>query len=343
MEHPMNVMSNIKTRQLELIDDIVEDHRLRQDMIRARAGIELRAKAMCRRVTHDKIEASKLWDGFQKGAAIDQHLSEGLEPLKLALVPLRATQDAVEDKLLRAVVQLPVYHWTTSVKGFGAMLLASLVGELAAPMTNYSNPAKVWKRMGLAVMTAGVYPVWDQRKGKEGETRPVQVKETGRQRNVAGEESLAHGYNKVRRAVMWNIGSSVLLCQLRGEGNVGHYAEVFAAEKERQLTEKLPADVKARALIAQRRAQRYMEKRILRDMWVEWRRLERMELDERPLETFGFDGVSLRFFRTAGLQTFGDIIDNRDRLLKLKGSGTKVLQRVRDTITHDIGFDLEAV
>ena len=81
---------------------------------------------------------------------------------------------------------------------------------------------------------------------------------------------------------MWNIGSSLL------KGNRGgYYKTVYDAEKAKQLA-KLPDPflilskktgqlVNGRAMLADMRAQRYMEKRLLRDLWRQWRLAEGMD------------------------------------------------------------------
>lgn len=157
-------------------------------------------------------------------------------PYQLAEEPLRHNRAMLEKRLEKLAQQLPVYAWVASIRGLGALGLAQIVGE-TGDLANYANPAKVWKRMGLAVI------------GGE------------RQRKVIGDAALEHGYNPKRRSVMWVIGDSLL------KGNRdGEYRTYYLAEKDRQreLHPEL-SDMQTHL-----RAKRHMEKRLLRDLWVVW-------------------------------------------------------------------------
>lgn len=234
----------------ELIGTIVEQHRRRWDMIRARQRLELQAQAVCRRLSDgDKVAAAKLWGEVQKDE--DHNLRSWLQPYISATLPLHEAQDVVERQLVKLVKQLPVYAWAKDVKGLGDISLSAIIGECAAPIGSYKSVAALWKRMGLAVI---------------GE---------GRQRRVAGDEALLHGYNPERRAIMWNIGAGLIKAQVRkdpddeekrvGTGDFGKlYLERKAYEAER-------VETKAHA---HNRAQRFIEKRLLRELFRAWRRAD---------------------------------------------------------------------
>lgn len=151
-----------------------------------------------------------------------------------------AARKAVEKQLEKLAKSLPVYAtFTKPTKGLGAGGLALIIGE-TGDLSQYANPAKVWKRMGLAVIN--------------GE----------RQRRVAGnaDAALLHGYSSHRRQIMWNIGDSMV--------KVGDtYRQVYLDRKEYEKAK----DPDATPMHHHRRAQRYMEKRILRDLWRAWRDL----------------------------------------------------------------------
>ena len=169
-------------------------------------------------------------------------------------------QKAQEKALTKLVKALPVYEWATGVRGLGDVSLGVIVGE-AGDIGRFSNPAKLWKRMGVGL-------VGDNRQGNPGA-------------NASADDWIAHGYNKKRRSVMWNIGVSLLRSQ-SGE-QPGPYRIVYDAKKadysERvEATADLPAKIGNRLNPekwtpgrAHNAAQRYMEKRLLRNLWQAWR------------------------------------------------------------------------
>jgi hypothetical protein len=149
-----------------------------------------------------------------------------------------AARKPYEKRLERLAKELPVYQWVTGVRGFGALGFAQIVAE-CGDLSHYANPAKVWKRMGLAVMPDGT-----------------------RQRKVAGEEAIAHGYSPQRRSIMYVLADSLI--KTNGDGE---YRAYYLAEKERQRA-KLPDAPQAHI---HNRALRHLAKRLLKHLWHEWR------------------------------------------------------------------------
>ncbi len=93
-----------------------------------------------------------------------------------------------------------------------------------------------------------------------------------RQRRVAGEGAIEHGYVARRRSLMWNIGECLIKAQVRKDPAdetkriaIGSYGQVYLDRKayEQTRTESLA--------LAHNRAKRYMEKRLLRELWKAWR------------------------------------------------------------------------
>jgi hypothetical protein len=159
---------------------------------------------------------------------------------------LAAHRKPFEKRLEKLAKQLPVYPWAASVRGLGALSLAQIVAE-TGDLSLYANPAKVWKRMGLAVMPDGK-----------------------RQRRVPGDEAFEHGYSPQRRSLMYVVGEN--LVKLNRDGP---YRTYYLAEKERQRA-KLPDAPLAHP---HNRAMRHMTKRLLRDLWRAWR--DRVEAGRR--------------------------------------------------------------
>ena len=143
----------------------------------------------------------------------------------------------IESQMRAYARMLPIWQWAKDSPGLAELSLATLISEIVDP-GDYSNPAKVWKRMGVAVIN--------------GE----------RQRKVTGDEALVHGYNPTRRSALWNIGENIARQKNRRPDHP--WIMCYTADKERQLERGLPKGH------AERRARRKMTKMMLRDLWREW-------------------------------------------------------------------------
>lgn len=218
------------------IDTIREQWRRRQMWHRAEKSLTLQAKAMCRRLlAGDKKEAEVLYKSALNGQ--DHSLAPvallAMQPLLEARDGIESSRLQVEKRLLILAKGLPVAPWIEGVRGVGLLSLAGIVGE-AGDLSSYSNPAKLWKRMGLAVI------------GGE------------RQRKKEGDVGIVHGYNPARRSLMWTVGD----CIIRAGGPL---KELYNQRKEYE------APRVATKMHAHNRAKRYIEKRLLRDLWRAWR------------------------------------------------------------------------
>jgi hypothetical protein len=211
----------------------------------------------------------KLNAGKQHELADTEHYTEHAEIILATLMsrdPWDTIEDAAVDRMEKLAQQLPVWEsFGKAVRGFGPKSLAVIIGEagdLGSPGTgNYSNHSKLWKRMGLAVL-----------KG---------VRQGGLSKSAAKGDWIAHGYNRKRRSHMWNIGDALI------KGNAdGKYRAYYLSRKEYERARAeadglkvVPAAKIPKAKAEQymsdghvhRRAQRYMEKKFLRDLWQAWR------------------------------------------------------------------------
>lgn len=257
----------------ELIASIRGAHRQRQDFHRAEKSLTLQIKAIERRLSGAKAElASKSYvprepliengevqvedDSRRKIADAVLDLNEegdegpserdtqsknanvaffATEPLVLARAAIKPHRMKAERECQKMAKSLQVWPWVDSINGFGSLGLAQIVGE-AGDLSLYSNPAKLWKRFGLAVFD-----------GKS-------------QRRVSGAAAIEQGYSPVRRAIMFCIGDSLLKKQ-------NAYRDLYLVRKVTEQA-KLPDGSK---MHWHRRAQRYTEKRLLRDLWRAWR------------------------------------------------------------------------
>ena len=228
-----------------------ELHRKRQDFHRSEKSLTLQIKAICRRLcAGDKDEADKLYTAMLKGAEDAQAMMarEWTEPFIQARAILEMNRKQVEKDMAKVAKTLPVAEWVESVKGFGIGSLAAVIGE-AGDLSNYPTHSHLWKRLGLAVIDGG------------------------RQRMVPGADALAHGYSPSRRSVIWNIGQCVLKAQSQrvdketGEvkAEAGEYRKLYDARKEYEMGR---VETKGHA---HNRATRYVEKKLMRDLWKAWR------------------------------------------------------------------------
>jgi hypothetical protein len=233
----------------QVIGDLILQCRIRKQVLRARTRLSNQVDAQERLITGKTKGAKESKNKFvisPESRAAAEHVSPVLA------VHLKSLQDAQKpyDKAIEKLAkQLPVYPWAEAVRGCGPLMLGLIIGE-TGDLANYANPAKIWKRMGLAVMPDGK-----------------------RQRRVTGEEAIEHGYNAQRRSLMFNLGD----CFIKVGGD-GPYRALYDQRKALEL-ERLPADAKGRQGWAHARASRYVQKRFLVHLWEAWRQLSAVTQD----------------------------------------------------------------
>lgn len=164
----------------------------------------------------------------------------------IAAISARKVWDDIEGaatkEMARLAVTLPAWPaFGEGVRGFGAVSFAVIVGE-AGDLALYANPGKLWKRMGLAVFNG--------------------VRQGGLSKSASADEWIAHGYNRQRRSRMFVIGDCMI------KSNRGDYRRHYDERKAYEIAR----DPDMKPIKAHRRAQRYMEKRLLKDLWQAWRR-----------------------------------------------------------------------
>lgn len=234
------------------IASLRELHRQRQDFHRAEKSLTLQAKAICRRLcAGDKDEANKLYAAMVKGADDAQaEMARMLtEPFIQARSILEGNRKRTEKAMEKSAKTLPVAQWVDGIKGFGIASLAAVIGE-AGDLSNYPTHSHLWKRLGLAVIDGG------------------------RQRLMPGADAIIHGYCPSRRSVVWNVGQCVFKAQSQrvdketGEVKIeaGEYRKLYDVRKEYELPR-----VEGKKAHAHNRAMRYMEKKLMRDLWKAWR------------------------------------------------------------------------
>ena len=224
-----------------LVATIVETWRARTDMVRAQQKLTLQIKAIGRRFcAGDKDAAQKLYTAHTKGEGLPA-FALATAPLFAARLPLEEARKGYEKTLAKLGKQLPIAHMADQIRGINHTTLATIVGE-CGDLSQYKSVAAVWKRAGLAVIDGG------------------------RQRRVAGDAALLHGYAPERRSVMWNVAAALFKAQSTGEAP-GPYRLLYDERKALELAKELTAGH------AHNRALRHITKRLLRDLTVEWRRV----------------------------------------------------------------------
>lgn len=201
-------------------------------------------------------------------------LAETIVAAHKARQPFDTIEKTASKAMADLAEQLPVWPWAKEIRGFGAVSLAVIVAETGLVSCdtkvppeggNYPNPAKLWKRMGLAVMDG--------------------VRQGGLPKTASKQAWIEHGYSRTRRSRMWNVGQ----CLVKSNGD-GRYRALYLERKEVErakaeaegLTVR-PAGEIPKGKSAEYRsvghianlAQRYMEKRLLRNLWRAWREAEK--------------------------------------------------------------------
>jgi hypothetical protein len=150
----------------------------------------------------------------------------------------------IEKDMLRLVRQLPIAAWVKPGSGFALPSLATVIGE-TGDLSNYSNPAKVWKRLGCAPFNGKMPSTWRSKGG------------------LSAEEWSTLGYSPRRRSIAYVIGECIVRC---GKGVYRRrYDEAKAAAKVNH-----PDWTDGHA---HNHAMLLATKRLLRDLWCQWNKV----------------------------------------------------------------------
>ena len=193
------------------------------------------------------------------GKLVDERFDLIVSAHHASIEPMCRIEKGATKSMKSCAKELPVWgRFGAAITGFGEIGLAIIVGE-AGNLSNYPKKGHLWKRLGIACL-GGVA------QGKLGGKATAQ-------------EWIAHGYNPLRRARIFTIGDSLIKKE-------NPYREIYLARKvyEKERAQDLGLVVLPAAKIntknenatmsmghVHRRAQRYMEQRLIRDLWREWR------------------------------------------------------------------------
>lgn len=194
----------------ELIDSIRTTQRRRQQIIKSRIAFTNRMVSMIAvdlGYHGDMTEAQREKFMNEAREIVRKVHEEGLDhPMKglvesslLGVAGFSENLDQFDKKLIASAKKLPVAPWVEEPeqKGFGIKSLGMIIGE-TGDLANYSNPGKVWRRLGLAPYDNGkknlMGATW--RGGKEG--------------TLTNAQWIEFGYSPKRRSVMFIIGECLI-------------------------------------------------------------------------------------------------------------------------------------
>lgn len=227
----------------------------RRDLLTSATALTLRMKAVV------KARLSLPLDAEVSEKMIQTCDYPPLATLYLARASLREHIGSIEKVLERLAKSLPGYReiWEPT-SGLGEVGLALILGE-TGDLRLYSTPAKVWKRMGLHVYQGRA--LWTKRPG------------------MSAQDWTAAGYSPRRRSLMYTI-VNLGICtkknryhELRDERRLYERAKVEAAGVKVVAAAKIPKSASPGAYMSEghvmNRANRYVAKRLLKDLWRVWR------------------------------------------------------------------------
>jgi hypothetical protein len=161
------------------------------------------------------VEAGKLIKQIAKG--------EVESPLK-ALVMTHQTgidefdrmKAELDKQMVKLAKQLPVSTWVEKPeqRGFGLLFLAIVIGE-TGDLSNYANPAKVWKRLGCAPYAF------------DGQNHMGSTWRFGKEGKLPAAEWEKFGYSPRRRSIAYLIGEGIV----KQNGNIGKGDDRFETDR----------------------------------------------------------------------------------------------------------------
>lgn len=200
-----------------------------------------------------KGRAAKLVAAFMsKGeVAADDHdiaaaLATDLLVTRNMLVIAEEARHAIELSMAKMARKLPAYAFAKGVTGFGDLAFAVLIGE-TGDLAKYDKPDKVWKRLGLAPLNGKAMSNWRKQGG------------------LSADDWVAAGYAPQRRAEVFAVVEDPLF--RHQASRKGPYHITYIARRER-TAETHPDWTKGHSHAD---AKRVMVKRLVSDLWSEWR------------------------------------------------------------------------
>lgn len=254
------------------IGELTDLNRVYSGLERAQTRLDLQVKAYLRNYLehnkHEKLIDEEGRTPAQIKYAKDKLIKEFYEEWKMAVIsepslivkilgPLLDAKAAIQPhremygkKLEQKAKEFPLWPWAENIKGLGAQSFGRLLGE-TGNISRFSNPAKLWKRMGIGI--------WDGKIQKKISSKYHGSGKAETNKKIA----IEMGFSPKRRALVYIIGDSLIKLNKDNKQD-GFYRKLYLERKVYELT-------KVETLgHAHNRAKRYMEKRLLKNLWIEW-------------------------------------------------------------------------
>lgn len=199
-----------------------------------------------------RAEAEAVIAALDKGEPVNAKWSDLAGRVSSVVQSVKISSDGfdtflsgIEKEMIRLAKQLPAAKWIedTDRRGFGILSLATVIGE-TGDLSLYANPAKVWKRLGLAPFQGKMPSTW--RRGAEGK--------------LSAEQWTEIGYSPRRRSIMFVVGENIV------KQNKGSYRKRYDEAKAAAHTNH-PDWSDGRC---HWHAMLLATKRLVLDLWKEW-------------------------------------------------------------------------
>jgi hypothetical protein len=156
----------------------------------------------------------------------------------------------LEREMVKLAKQLPAAPWVEhpDQRGFGYLFLAIVIGE-TGDLSNYANPAKVWRRLGCAPWSFG------------DRTQMGATWRSGAGGKLPASEWEAFGYSPRRRSIAFLIGQNM---KMQNQG--GPYRARFD-ETKAKIQAAHPDYSKLRC---DRHGMLLATKLLLKNLWIKW-------------------------------------------------------------------------
>lgn len=246
----------------EICNRIQIEQRNRAALLKSRIMLENRLTAnvagfMGYKPSDDEKQREKQWT--EASELIEQIASREIESHRLQGLIFGARQGidvfdievkAFEKEMVKLASELPVAEWAKlpEQRGFGLLSLAVLIGE-TGDLSNYANPAKVWRRMGCAPFTS------------RGKTFMGATWKGGKQGALTADEWSEFGYSPRRRSIAYVIGENLMK-----QNQSGPYRKRYDEVKAKAAD----AHEDWKPLRCHRHAMLLAVKLLLKNLWCEW-------------------------------------------------------------------------
>ena len=224
-----------------LIDHLTVAHRTREDFMKSRMAFANNMKAVHR-------------NAKRRGVELD--IKEGLDKF------VGASEKEWGKTMGTIAKQLPIHDWFCSHVGCSTMGFASIIAE-TGDLSNYVNPAKVWRRMGLSVHdgVADKNRTKGENIGYSKRCRMIAYRVSSAIIKKKGEYRELYDQRKAYEIERDAEGYNVPYIEKRGKAAM---MNAYTTSKKKIEAGMLPA------CVIDLWAQRWMVKRLIRNLWIEW-------------------------------------------------------------------------